>query len=1339
MNSIDQHSAVISQEEALLPSSVLIDGRTERDRLSFLAEFASVINFYDNNNEIHGNWVPFLLKDPVFLLAHISDARFTEIHNRYKNICYKLEQVLVYQTSEGDISVPMNQLFDLITHLFMRIERWTYHMQNSSEDYDLKEYVINQVRSKFSAVFWAVLALRENLVYTKAVPDIRPVKYYLFQSYDDRIWKQNRELHPFWDILGIKLTHHASHPLISPLQCYNTLKNAATDLFNFFYTTVQYSHTAFENQKTKTSQYPDTVLLRTFINLLGIHQEQLNGITNRHLGFYYKDILKQKKNLAKADSAFICAELSKLTAVVNLAPGVLFNAGLDAQKNPIVFSTTKTTELNPASISNVCTLACLTAEDKLITLCKTVIPDPGIVNKDTAGNVIGWETFGGSSLPSSVAPTLGFAFASPLLLLREGCRKIVLRFGYDASEGSPVNSEMFSKASFFLSTQSSWLSLSPDKPINSICSAGGDKKEITVNESSVNPFYIEINLDMTHPAIEAFQVNPDGLQSEWPMFKVEFPSVADPEKPPLLTSISVEVTVSNMKNLQLYNDFGALSTKTPYQLFGPTPLLNSNFIIGSNEIFTKPITDLSLELNWDKLPDSFTTYYQQYNVYLNNNGNLTVNQQGQKGKETGKSIIGTLTGPFRFIINSVKKRFVKPGTTSTSAAAGVSDPAQTTTSSVMPWLVPFNDDCFKVNFQALKNNSWSPLNLIKKKNPPVTGQVNDQTSATTENEQPQKLFNSPLNPPGGNAQTSFVNSDSGNPIAPFPCDPSLQNTPLKYTDASSDAFIKIELAGPELGFGSGIYPNVIAYYAMVNAYNISHSKDQGFTPISLCGVTNSSDTGSTPQFVICPPPNLPFAPKLSGLTVSYTAAHTYTLKNGCADTMENKDQIYPLQCFLYSVFNNYLVYDNAQKKKDYINNYLTSLVGTKKITNGVPLFSSFEDEGALFIQLKDLLPAEKLNLYLELKKTSGGINGKSETEYYYLSNTGWKNLNVLCDTTDKFTCSGILSVAVPSDITNVSTTMGNDQKFWLAFTTKSKPGSFAQTLFLKTNGFVVERAGDTFLKNYQAPVLPANSIVKPQNPIPEIATVIQPFSSFGGKGAENTLQMNRRVSNRLKTKDRLVSSEDYYRIINQQFNDIYYSKSILNRYTKKIEVFLVQSFPNASEAGAFVPVVSKCTEEKIKKFLKERTSAFCELETLNFELQKVKISAIVALKSGYEKAGMEKKINDSLNVFLSPWIKSATKQVVIDEEITAAQVADYIQSIEGVDSIQCVGFSTWKIDISEGTQTEPVNEIPGEQNTPEEKLVQCGQEYLLQSVKPLTATTLMISCMKHEINCEPAE
>ena len=94
MNTLHQNTIITSLEAALTPSPYLIDGRTERDWLSFIADFGSLINFYDTNNKANSNWSPFLLKDPVVLLASISKTNVTNYHTLYLETGNQIEKAV---------------------------------------------------------------------------------------------------------------------------------------------------------------------------------------------------------------------------------------------------------------------------------------------------------------------------------------------------------------------------------------------------------------------------------------------------------------------------------------------------------------------------------------------------------------------------------------------------------------------------------------------------------------------------------------------------------------------------------------------------------------------------------------------------------------------------------------------------------------------------------------------------------------------------------------------------------------------------------------------------------------------------------------------------------------------------------------------------------------------------------------------------------------------------------------------------------------------------------------------------------------------------------------------
>ncbi|MFZ0595375.1 MAG: hypothetical protein WAM46_00190, partial [Flavobacterium sp.] len=126
----DQNSAIKSLNEALVPNPHLIDGRTEQDWLHFLAEFSKLINFYNDKNKIEGNWNPFLLKDPVFLMAYISKTNYKNLHSSYKNSCSEIQRLI--QNNSNSPSNALNKLFDHITAVYKIIERWTHYLLSNN-------------------------------------------------------------------------------------------------------------------------------------------------------------------------------------------------------------------------------------------------------------------------------------------------------------------------------------------------------------------------------------------------------------------------------------------------------------------------------------------------------------------------------------------------------------------------------------------------------------------------------------------------------------------------------------------------------------------------------------------------------------------------------------------------------------------------------------------------------------------------------------------------------------------------------------------------------------------------------------------------------------------------------------------------------------------------------------------------------------------------------------------------------------------------------------------------------------------------------------------------------
>ena len=211
---IDQNSALTSLDTALLPKHFQIDERTDIDYLDFLVNFASVINFYDNNNVRDNDWQPFLLKDPVFLLASISKMRYPELYAKYQHTCQKLDNLFQKEKkekkekkdtkdTEKEIWNTIGLLIEQFIFIFKEVEQWTYYMLNTPRKYDLKKYVLREIKDNYSPYFWALIELRQQLYISGDIRPTAPKIYNEFGGYDEKIWQQGKNVGPYWKVLGL--------------------------------------------------------------------------------------------------------------------------------------------------------------------------------------------------------------------------------------------------------------------------------------------------------------------------------------------------------------------------------------------------------------------------------------------------------------------------------------------------------------------------------------------------------------------------------------------------------------------------------------------------------------------------------------------------------------------------------------------------------------------------------------------------------------------------------------------------------------------------------------------------------------------------------------------------------------------------------------------------------------------------------------------------------------------------------------------------------------------------------------------------------------------------------
>jgi hypothetical protein len=80
-----------------------------------------------------------------------------------------------------------------------------------------------------------------------------------------------------------------------------------------------------------------------------------------------------------------------------------------------------------------------------------------------------------------------------------------------------------------------------------------------------------------------------------------------------IQSYKTQSAIQRLSKISLYNNHGCLNAKHPFQLFGPSPNKGSHFIFGSSEWLNKSITEITVQIFWEKdIPSDFASYYAAY-------------------------------------------------------------------------------------------------------------------------------------------------------------------------------------------------------------------------------------------------------------------------------------------------------------------------------------------------------------------------------------------------------------------------------------------------------------------------------------------------------------------------------------------------------------------------------------------------------------------------------------------------------------------------------------------------------------------------------------------------------
>lgn len=547
--------------KALDPQSIAVDERSVVDCLSFAARYSELVLFYDKFNRQQGNWRAFFLKDPVILMATISKTDYRAVHRQY-----------VYLTKTGDKMADERQtiiaLCELVKAIFVDINDWLIQLDNDFKHFHLKAFIKQNVAEPIAAQMALFIGVVKKLTISHDICCQSNIALFA-------------QFMPLWRSRPSPVGINAAPPWDSLLAIYETL-------FAFYVQVIDNAESTYVRLKEEINHYPDTALLIAFVQLLDIHRQQLNGMTARHLDFYYQDILKQQPAPEVADEVTLLIGLNDNCDSFEVTADIHFEGPADEDGQHSVFAVERPQKINRGKISQVRVLHCDPTSGT--EPCVTIVEQPDMVGTNLPDEIPNKPLY---PLADATPLKPGFVIASPTLFMQGGDRTLTVTFDWTLI-GSNGADDCLTGCEVFLSNENGWF------------------KVAVALEAQV----MTIALDHSAPPVESFGENDQGIPTQWPLLKVVLSECTNLTSLPELTAVTIEVVVKQAKGLVCHNNDGGLDSDSDFMPFGPIATLGNRFYIEAAELLAKPLQTLDLTFHWAELPPDFAVYYQQYNNYL---------------------------------------------------------------------------------------------------------------------------------------------------------------------------------------------------------------------------------------------------------------------------------------------------------------------------------------------------------------------------------------------------------------------------------------------------------------------------------------------------------------------------------------------------------------------------------------------------------------------------------------------------------------------------------------------------------------------------------------------------
>lgn len=1037
----------------------------------------------------------------------------------------------------------------------------------------------------------------------------------------------------------------------------------------------------FDKKFNEGSQYnsPHFALFMAFLKLFKYAQDEMNKITKKHLDFYYRDVLHLVEKPAVPDQVYLIFELAKHVSTTLLKKATEFKAGKDETGKNVVYKTKEETALNKATVAEIKTV--FTNRHNIFSGYSPypknnyrIYHSPVANSEDGKGAEItsdekSWRTFGGIKFPNLKTGSddalvadrelseIGIAIASPNLFLAEGERivTIYLNLRKDSVLDNIYDEILYDALRLKFSGEEKWI-----EPVWEKSYSSGADWEL------VDPIIAKRVLDFINAAAKAEDIA-GSEPSEGPVFD-------DPSKGfgNQIRDYDIGITVAS-RIISERNNLGTTGFTSLKQLYdikyvGHDKLNDLVFSFGDPIHFTKidkvnkriiikrTITrdqEAIVAYNEEALLDPIKTKWPVVKILLNTES--IIDPFVYKFLKDLKLESVDLVADVREVKNLViqnDQSVLDPGKPFQPFG---NRPIVTSNFYIGSWEI-FQKSLTQLNvnlkwfglpedatgFTGYYGKYYYPTGATQRSNNSFLAKTNllDKKSWKAITPAKNQLFANSSGKLLTDNVLSFTNTDAlGEPphtiMGNVNRDTELEPF-TEYDQKSQKGFLKVTLDGTD--FGHKDYQ--LSYTrAVLNAINAKPPKTD-----------YSEDL-----------PKEPYVPQIETLSVDYVSAvkiNTVNIKK--EDFNERIEQIFAVH---------------------------PMGVGEINTTGSdIFLFPQYNNEGELYIGIKDLVPPQNLSVLFQVSEGSSNPDLKPPViKWSYLAGDNWEDFsvqNILSDSTKGLITTGVIVFDIPSKASKNNNVLTNGY-YWLRASAENYSDGIPHLIDIKCQAAKVEFTDKNNDPGYLAKPLPEKTISKMVVTDSSIKKIEQPFTSFGGRVQEESDEFYTRVSERLRHKNRAITIWDYERIILQNFPSVYKVKclnhtrfegkstSINEASPGNVSLVVVSNIRNKNAVDPLKPRTSLVTLDDIKTFISKIQSPYINLHVYNPLFEEIRVKFNVRFHSGFDKGIYLVKLNEALIKFLSPWAYATGSDIVFGGKIHKSVILNFVEEQEYVDYITC--------------------------------------------------------------------